>query len=341
MSSVASSEQHLARRIAEPSAVPRADQLSEVGPRLLRCFVAVAEEQHFGRAADRLYVAQPALSRSIQRLERILGRTLFVRTTRSVELTASGSRLLPAARDVLASLDDLTTGLVAEPGVVRVAHVPCADTVAIVLDELQRVRPSMRVEEHVLGGAEQLAALRDGVIDVAVCPGSTSPASGLRAELLRLDPLLVAVIDRDPARAHPVNPSRRTVAVADYGPDDPAWSATVRAYEERTGCALRRVRVASGSGTEAHTMRRAGALAFLTPSSRAVHLDQPCPTFGAVPVQGYLPWSLTWRAGRRSAALQSFLDTARDVARQRAWHNVSDLLGEPWVEGEAAWGIAA
>ncbi|MER5552764.1 LysR family transcriptional regulator [Streptomyces sp. NPDC002793] len=73
----------------------------DIDPRLLRGFVTVAEELHFTRAAARLYVAQQALSRDIRRLERELGRELFVRTTRHVTLTGDGERLLPHARRVL------------------------------------------------------------------------------------------------------------------------------------------------------------------------------------------------------------------------------------------------
>ncbi|MEU0299581.1 LysR family transcriptional regulator [Streptomyces sp. NPDC006175] len=74
---------------------------TDIDPRLLRAFVMVAQELHFTRAAARLYVAQQALSRDIRRLERELGRELFVRTTRQVSLTADGERLVPYARRVL------------------------------------------------------------------------------------------------------------------------------------------------------------------------------------------------------------------------------------------------
>ena len=78
-----------------------------VDPRLLRAFLAVAEELHFTRAAGRLYVAQQALSRDIRRLERELKADLFVRNTRRVALTADGERLLPYARRVLEAQDAL------------------------------------------------------------------------------------------------------------------------------------------------------------------------------------------------------------------------------------------
>jgi DNA-binding transcriptional LysR family regulator len=77
--------------------------IPDVELRELRYFVAVAEELHFTRAADRLHVTQQALSTAIQRLEARLGGELFERTTRSVRLTSAGHVLLPLARQVLAS----------------------------------------------------------------------------------------------------------------------------------------------------------------------------------------------------------------------------------------------
>jgi DNA-binding transcriptional LysR family regulator len=73
--------------------------------RKLRYFVAVAEHQHFGRAAEQLYIAQPVLSRQIRALERELGCALLVRTTRSVQLTPAGEQLHEQARGVFAAVD--------------------------------------------------------------------------------------------------------------------------------------------------------------------------------------------------------------------------------------------
>jgi DNA-binding transcriptional LysR family regulator len=76
--------------------------------RHLRSFVAVAEERHFGRAAERLHMAQPPLSQQIRRLEAQLGVTLLHRTTRSVELAPAGEILLVRAREILAAVDRAT-----------------------------------------------------------------------------------------------------------------------------------------------------------------------------------------------------------------------------------------
>ncbi|GAA2232071.1 MULTISPECIES: LysR family transcriptional regulator [Kitasatospora] len=82
----------------------------DLHPRLLRGFLATAETLHFGRAAQRLHIAQQALSRDIRALERALGGALFSRTTRAVQLTPAGEQLLPKVRRLLALHDEIVAG---------------------------------------------------------------------------------------------------------------------------------------------------------------------------------------------------------------------------------------
>src|SRR5919108_2663555 len=90
----------------QPSVLPFPGAPDAIELRHLRSFVAVAEELNFGRAAARLYLSQPALSRQIRTLERLLGCELLRRTTHRVELTVAGSALLDRARRLLADLDE-------------------------------------------------------------------------------------------------------------------------------------------------------------------------------------------------------------------------------------------
>src|SRR5690242_5691567 len=88
---------------AEVVSLPQAPDAIEL--RHLRAFVAVAEELNFGRAAARLYLSQPALSRQISTLERLIGCTLLRRSTHQVELTVAGEAMLDCARKLLRDLD--------------------------------------------------------------------------------------------------------------------------------------------------------------------------------------------------------------------------------------------
>src|SRR5262245_45788851 len=92
-------------RIADTQRV--SSQVMEL--RTLRYFVAVAEELHFGRAATRLHMSQPPLSRAIQQLEADLGAALFRRSTGGVSLTPAGTVLLEEARKLLAQSDQVRT----------------------------------------------------------------------------------------------------------------------------------------------------------------------------------------------------------------------------------------
>src|SRR5262245_53887877 len=94
------------RAMDEPPNVVALQAPEGVEVRHLRAFVAVAEELNFSRAAERLYLSQPALSRQIRMLERLVGCELLRRSTHRVELTVAGEALLDRARAVLAALDD-------------------------------------------------------------------------------------------------------------------------------------------------------------------------------------------------------------------------------------------
>ncbi|MFF7995010.1 LysR substrate-binding domain-containing protein [Kitasatospora xanthocidica] len=147
--------------------------------RQLRCFVAVAEELHFGRAAERLLLGQPAVSQQVRRLERELKVELFDRSPRHVRLTAAGERFLPAARDVLAAEDaaralgaDLAAA-VAVPAVLRLGTVTgLGERLDLILDTYQRRAPGVRVELRAAPVRERLALLAEGRLDAAFVRGA-------------------------------------------------------------------------------------------------------------------------------------------------------------------------
>ncbi|MFI9320001.1 LysR substrate-binding domain-containing protein [Kitasatospora aureofaciens] len=143
--------------------------------RQLRCFVAVAEELHFGRAAERLLLGQPAVSQQVRRLERELKVELFDRSPRYVRLTPAGERFLPAARDVL-SAEDAARALAADlavPAVLRLGTVTgLAERLDLILDTYQRQAPGVRVELQSVPVRERLTRLSDGRLDAAFVRGA-------------------------------------------------------------------------------------------------------------------------------------------------------------------------
>jgi DNA-binding transcriptional LysR family regulator len=136
--------------------------------RKLRYFVAVAEHRHFGRAAARLYIAQPVLSRQVRALEQELGCTLLTRTSRSVELTDAGAQLLEEARGVFAAVDGALRRVhEVDRGVERlvVAFAPGLH-VSEVIRAYAAEHPEVDIDLLTLRWWEQDAPLRDGRADV-------------------------------------------------------------------------------------------------------------------------------------------------------------------------------
>lgn len=136
----------------------------------LRAFVAVAEALHFGRAAARLHVTQPALSQQISKLEQRLGLQLLTRTSRSVALTPAGAELLEDARRVLAAADatlDTARALHASPDqtlAIGFTGSAASRLLPAVLARYRSRRPQVRVSLRELTG-ERYDLLREGAID--------------------------------------------------------------------------------------------------------------------------------------------------------------------------------
>ncbi|MBM0275781.1 LysR family transcriptional regulator [Micromonospora tarensis] len=166
----------------------------DVDLRKLRYFVAVAEELHFGRAAARLHIAQPVLSRQIRAFEQELRAELFVRDRRSTVLTEAGRQLLTDARALLASAEALRRR------VQRAAHDRQTFTIAfmpgiIVTAEaraLAQLHPDLTVGVLRTSWADQAAVVRDGRADVSYVRLPTDQR-GLRLRPLFTEPRVVVL----------------------------------------------------------------------------------------------------------------------------------------------------
>jgi DNA-binding transcriptional LysR family regulator len=206
----------------------------------LRCFVTVAEEHHFGRAADRLHVTQPALSRTIARLERTLGSRLFVRTSRSVELSPTGAALLGRASDLVEQSDRFLAlagrASRGELGSIR-AGVPIgfpAGLVAAIAAAFRTREASLSLELREL---EATADLPEGFDAALVVPGPADDAPGAGRGPLLTQPLGLLVSDVSPLGR------RREVHLADLGReplvllpmDQRAWEPQILAACRRAG----------------------------------------------------------------------------------------------------------
>ena len=186
--------------------------------RHLAAFVAVAETRHFGRAAARLHLAQPAVSQQIRRLESLLGVRLLERDRRGTAVTEAGRALLPEARRVLAAADDAVEAAVAaargDSGRLRLGVAPSANA-APVLDVLRALidaTPRLRVEVRELRQRELVDALRHGELDLAVGAVLRLPPSdtGISWRAVAREPFVIAL----PAR-HPLARTADPVSLTD------------------------------------------------------------------------------------------------------------------------------
>lgn len=171
--------------------------------RHLRCFLAVAEELHFARAADRLHIEQSPLSRAIKELEEDLGVQLFVRTTRSTRLTHAGRMFLEHVPRVFSSLQQAQDSVKAAAngfhGQLRIA---LSDGIkpscfSALLALCRQDEPEIEIRLIKVPLSQQIKGLHDDLYDVGFAQ-SDEVDDGLIAEPVWYDPLMVAVPVRHP-----------------------------------------------------------------------------------------------------------------------------------------------
>jgi DNA-binding transcriptional LysR family regulator len=171
--------------------------------RHLRSFLALAEERHFGRAAERLHIAQPALSQQIKQLEREFGVDLVARTTRRVELTEAGHRFAEHARAVLGSVEraagDMALVASGHAGRVSVGFIGTAtyDLLPAAAREVQDRLPGVRLELHgELLSPALLQGLMNGTFDLVVLRPDGTRKPEISEQVLRRERLIAVLPDR-------------------------------------------------------------------------------------------------------------------------------------------------
>jgi DNA-binding transcriptional LysR family regulator len=216
--------------------------LADIELRHLRYFVAVAEELHFGRAAQRLHIAQPPLSQQIRRLEELLGHALFLRTSRDVRLTAAGEELLERARHTLTKIE---TDIAAaqrigrgEAGALTVGFIGSGMLTALpkMLGRYRKQYPQVDLQLREFYTARLVDALLEGTVDVGFLRDA-GEVEGLRVEVVQAEPFVVVLPTKHPLAL------QKTVAVKDlqnepfvlfarsYGSS--AWKKTMAVCEEQ------------------------------------------------------------------------------------------------------------
>jgi DNA-binding transcriptional LysR family regulator len=181
----------------------------------LRCFVAAAEELHFGRAAQRLEMLPSALGRFVRLLEEDLGTRLMTRTTRSVALTDDGAVLLKEARTLLAQADALAAKFRVrgrkQAAAVRVGAIDsaAAGLLPMLLHDFRKQRPDVTVRLVEDKTTRLLPRLLSGRLDLAFVRPPESPDKRLEFMLLLHETAVVAVSDRHPLA------SKRQITIAE------------------------------------------------------------------------------------------------------------------------------
>ncbi len=271
----------------------------------MRYFVAVAEELHFGRAAQRLAIAQPPLSRAIQQLERRLGVVLLHRTTRAIALTEAGSVLLREARaalDAVEAAERRTRRAAADrPGVVLATKAGASSELLPKLLNAYAAEPdSVTVEVLLCGPGEQERLLRDGRADVALLHRPFDTTAGLDTEDLYTEQQILVLPAGHPLATRSHISSAEVAALTDL--PLPRWPRPDGSYPDGPGPQVR-------DHTQLAQLIALGRACAMLPESARTHLREghaliPVPDAPAVTTV------IAWPPHSRSRAVADLVRTA-------------------------------
>jgi DNA-binding transcriptional LysR family regulator len=290
----------------------------------LRCFLAVAEQRHFTRAARELGLAQPSVSAQVRRLESELGSELFHRMKGNVTLTPAGEALLPFARRILTDVDAASSELRESGAQVRgrlsIGATPslAATLVPPVLARFHSAYPAVDLVLREAGSGDLVTALEEGALDVALV------ILPVRHDVLETQPLLREELVLALARTHPLA-KRRTISVADLR--DVPLVMFREGYDLRnaTEAACRAAGFAPTFAVEGGEMdgvlrlTAAGLGAAIVPS---LVVEPRGPLHAVRIAQSALTRTigLAHRRDRRlSRAAQELVETVRALVRDRSW----------------------
>ena len=289
----------------------------DVDLRKLRYFLAVAEELHFGRAAERLHIAQPVLSRQIRVLEGELGTELFMRDRRHTELTPAGEQLLHEAGPLLAGADALLRRVrAAGEGVTRftIGFMP-GITLTPVVRRLRELHPGLDVRMLRTGWHDQVEVLHDARADIGIVRLPIDPA-GLEIRPLYTEPRLAVV-----ASTHRLA-GKQSIHVADLAADHllqdpdavPEWRDI--AVELRSG--ERRPVPQIHSVEEKLELVAGGQGIAVIPESTANFYTRP--DVEAIPIEDLSPnhVAAAWPTGRTTTLIREFVDAATTLLSEPA-----------------------
>ncbi|MGW0335694.1 LysR family transcriptional regulator [Streptomyces sp. NPDC003011] len=294
-------------------------------PRLLRAFLAVAEELHFTRAAARLYVAQQALSRDVRRLERELGAELFVRTTRQVTLTADGERLVPYARRALEAQDELLAAFRQVRPLLVDLNSPGLATGRRVLHRARELAPEQELMARYESGLTYAAGeVLAGRLDASF-GRFAGLAPALRADLdhqpVRYEPMAVVLPEDHPLAALEAVPLCALAGEAVYAgagnPRTPEWTDLARQLFEGHGVEVAPpVPLAVGDEEFQRIMAKTRNPILAVVDFPAMPATVLRPLIRPIPLS---PVSLVWRKGLVHPGLEALRRAALELSVEQSW----------------------